>query len=1209
MSNIRYIIHTADLHIGKGVTINREDEFRSVFAKFSENVNKHKPNETIVVIAGDIFDRKDNLTAYEISLFDYLINSLSKYEIIIIPGNHDGIVNNPQRMDLLSPLVKHHDNIIYLRDTAVLTHRGATFIHISVYDPCGPEDIKKLFNEYNNNRPQGSTDKPILLYHGAINGCKFNNYIESNSRITTEIQNNCKAVLAGDIHEMQFIGGGNVAYSGSLLQHEVDESHDKGYILWDILNNKNGAVKIPNEYCQYKLDLNKLSLDDIKALNCAKNVHKVNVIMDTAESLDTTADPRSNTNEKLAAIKEKFGRIDNVCKVSKLPQTRGRSQSELLKQLLLNEKAEPHEIESILQLHSELVTVQPVRKWFIKSVKFSNMYRYGPNNHIDFDIYSGDIIGVIANNQAGKSTILDVIMFGLYNILLRGGSKNKVNHHAKNIHIEIIFCVNGETYTIERTDYTSCKSHKLTKGNENITEKSVNATYDKIKSLIGSHTEFLATSMYYDNTHDIIRMTPSARKCLFASLFGVYEKKALIDKIKLWIHECENKIMSYGMKPRTIDIITADIEQNERAVETLSSQLLSYEGTYNRYEAILKAAIGQKIRTGVPIAAINADIANEIKIASECKKIIDNLNDKIVENCIDAPAAHGDKEKLLLVVGDYPSSDVLRKEIELLSANIIHVPSNVRDQAAIQAEINNLQCDVESGEILKMILMHEDRKRHLKDINTTLSTAVSAAQNQYLAAKKTEENLLATSKLQYNSSCEQCKHNMSLVNADLSLATTNTKLYEENLILVQQKSQAEIQKNEQEISILSNTIARLMHKHNLDQELENSNKYATSVKAQVHLSQLKEKLSLATASEAAIKQLRAIHMYEQSQLNKQLLIARQKLDAAKIRLETLAKELEAAKQFNYAEYNLAAEEAPKLRQKIFELGASRAVMQHKHKELLNELQNSQKYYSETPELYNKIRIYELYKKCIDVKGLITLIVKENMSAVVDRVNNILSQLTTFKIEHSADDNNISFDIIDCNNAGVANNTIKKYTYDIDVASGFQKFIISLVMRLVLSYALPTSCQCMFIDEGFACMDKNNIEKLQDLFNMLKQEYKYIFIISHLQDIQNIIERRLYIHPHPENSMQSHIKNIIASVTTSIAPNTAPNTAPNPTPKNAPISALVVDQGPNLPAQNVQPDDMIICDCGIQIKKRSKYMHIKSKKHSTAMSKRNDSSKN
>jgi DNA repair protein SbcC/Rad50 len=1190
MSDIQYIIHTADLHIGKGITINRENEFKSVFTEFSERVHKYNPNNSIIVIAGDIFDRKDNLTAYEISLFDYLINSLSKYEVIIIPGNHDGIVNNPTRMDLLSPLVKHHSNIIYLRDTTTFTHRGVTFVHVSVYDQSGPEEILKLI--------QGAPSKPVLLYHGAINGCKFNNYIESNSRITSEIQDNCKAVIAGDIHEMQFIGRGNVAYSGSLLQHEVDESHDKGFILWDMNECKNGKVSVPNEYRQYKLDLNKLSINDIKDLNCAKNIHKVNVIMDSEGAAE----------EKLTAVREKFGRIDNVCKVSKLPQTCGRSQSELLQQLLMNEKATPDEIESILKIHSELTTVQPVRKWYIKSVKFDNMYKYGANNHINFDIYSGDIIGVIANNQAGKSTILDVIMFGLFNVLMRGGTKNKINHYAKNTRIEIVFCVNGLTYTIERTDYMSCKSHKLSCGTENITEKSVSETYNKIKSLIGTHTEFLATSMYYDNSQDIIRMTSTARKYLFASLFGVYEKKTLIDTIRGWIAECNEKILKYGKRPRTEDEIRNEMAQNIVEVENISSQLGAYEGSYTQYENILK---GHKCRS---LSAINADIEHDMKAATECKNIIDNLSEKITESCIDAPAASGDKEKLLSLVGDYPPSNVLRREVELLSKEVCKsINKPTRGIQEIQNDIASLQCDVEQSQILSTIMTQEESKRQLKGKISAANAAILAAENNYNSSKKLQESLLESSKLQYNPTCEQCKNNMIVTNADLVHATNEVKTREENLHKIRGELQSEIQKYESELSIVENSTSQLLRKHNLEQELENAHKYSASIKVQERMSELQNTLQLSITSENAARQLKAIHMYEQSQLNKQLITARQKLNIAKARLTGLARELETAKEFNHAAYTLAAEEAPKLRQKIFELGSSRAVLKHKYTELIGELENSKKYYSETPELYRKIHIYELYKKCIDVKGLITLIVKENMAAIVDRINHILSQLTTFRIEHSADDTDISFDIIETTSEDSSNATMaKKYTYDIDVASGFQKFIVSLVMRLVLSYALPTSCQCMFIDEGFTCMDKNNIEKLHDLFNMLKQEYKYIFIISHLQEIQNIIERKIDIQKHSSNEKQSYVTNVIAPKLPLVAQNTAivPQMAASGA-KNNPICALVISKEnpvtaftPIVPQTQPQAvdDSFMVCECGMQLKKRSKYMHLKTKKHIDMMAK-------
>ena len=47
--------------------------------------------------------------------------------------------------------------------------------------------------------------------------------------------------------------------------------------------------------------------------------------------------------------------------------------------------------------------------WKLKSLEFSNLFCYGPDNIITFDKSKG-IVGIVAPNHSGKSSILDVIL-------------------------------------------------------------------------------------------------------------------------------------------------------------------------------------------------------------------------------------------------------------------------------------------------------------------------------------------------------------------------------------------------------------------------------------------------------------------------------------------------------------------------------------------------------------------------------------------------------------------------------------------------------------------------------------------------------------------------------------------------------------------------------------------------------------------------------
>ena len=74
------------------------------------------------------------------------------------------------------------------------------------------------------------------------------------------------------------------------------------------------------------------------------------------------------------------------------------------------------------------------------------------------------------------------------------------------------------------------------------------------------------------------------------------------------------------------------------------------------------------------------------------------------------------------------------------------------------------------------------------------------------------------------------------------------------------------------------------------------------------------------------------------------------------------------------------------------------------------------------------------------------------------------------------------------------------------ASGYQKFIIDLSMRITLSTigVSTLKCSCLFIDEGFSSCDADHLNKIPLFLESLKNIYKSILIVSHIDEIKNNI---------------------------------------------------------------------------------------------------------
>ena len=126
---IKKIIHIADIHIR---TIQMHDLYKEQFTKLIKEIQSHYIKwreeglswENIrIVIAGDIAHQKINISNEQLMLTSWFLKELTEYGVvIIIPGNHDFLENNIQRLDSwISLFVENNeknnykdiDNVIY----------------------------------------------------------------------------------------------------------------------------------------------------------------------------------------------------------------------------------------------------------------------------------------------------------------------------------------------------------------------------------------------------------------------------------------------------------------------------------------------------------------------------------------------------------------------------------------------------------------------------------------------------------------------------------------------------------------------------------------------------------------------------------------------------------------------------------------------------------------------------------------------------------------------------------------------------------------------------------------------------------------------------------------------------------------------------------------------------------------------------------------
>jgi len=188
------------------------------------------------------------------------------------------------------------------------------------------------------------------------------------------------------------------------------------------------------------------------------------------------------------------------------------------------------------------------------------------------------------------------------------------------------------------------------------------------------------------------------------------------------------------------------------------------------------------------------------------------------------------------------------------------------------------------------------------------------------------------------------------------------------------------------------------------------------------------------------------------------------------------------------------------------------------------LKKKRKYHHNITNKYiNYRKSYEIYEKeCLKIKNYKELLKNlklklKGVDILIDIFNDyriwlykeklfplILNKLNLIISNMSNDDEELKLDISwnkDVFNWFIVHNGNKVI---IDKASGYQKFIIDLSMRITLSTIGVSSLKCnqLFIDEGFSSCDQNHLSKIPSFLNSLLPIYNSILLVSHIQDIKN-----------------------------------------------------------------------------------------------------------
>ena len=467
--------HISDTHIKN---LKYHYEYRAIFEQLYEKLREEKVD--YIVHTGDVAHTKTQISPEYVDMcsqfFENLANIAPTYAIL---GNHDGNLKNSSRQDALTPIFNalNHPNLHLLKNS------GETNI-----DDKFCFNVLSVFDRDNWIKPTNSDRINIALYHGSISNCKTDvGWVMLNGEDTMEIFDGFDFAMLGDIHRRQILDtAGRIWYAGSTVQQNHGETNDKGILIWDIQSKDEWDVepvvfKNPKPFITLELtpkgrmpkganvpegarlrivSNNNLPLNVMKrAMDIAKHRFKPEVVT----FLNRAAGERGDVTELTDTLKTENLRDINI-------------QEELIDEYLKEYQVDSSTMEKVLELnrkYKKLVEdendISRNVSWKLTNFEFDNLFNYGEGNSVGFNELNG-ITGIFGKNYSGKSSIIDAVLWTLFNTTSKNERKNLnvINQNKESCRGKITIVVGHKIYTIERT---AEKYIKRLKGEETVEAK------------------------------------------------------------------------------------------------------------------------------------------------------------------------------------------------------------------------------------------------------------------------------------------------------------------------------------------------------------------------------------------------------------------------------------------------------------------------------------------------------------------------------------------------------------------------------------------------------------------------------------------------------------------------------------------------------------------------------------------------------------------
>ena len=806
--------HISDTHIRN---YKYQKEYREVFEKLYETLRKEKVD--YIIHTGDIAHTKTQISPEFVELAsEFLANLADVAGTFVLLGNHDGNLKNSARQDALTPIVQNlnHPNLHLFKG----------------YDSFELENNFKLhalcvFDDENNWNLSPDPDFiNIALYHGCVRGSETDIGWVLEGETNLETFQNFDYGFFGDIHKTNQMldDHGRFRYPGSTIQQNFGESNDKGILIWDIKDKENFTCKhIQLENPKPFITINLTPTGRLPRATNIPTGARVRLISEHNH-------PISALKKAADVVKTKF-RPESVAFLNKFSGARGAStsahaermnmrdadvQEKLMKEYLADYELTNEQLSQVFALNKQVSTLinedEETKRnihWSLDNFKFDNLFNYGENNSLDFAKLNG-IVGIFGKNYSGKSSIIDSILYTIFNSSSKSVRKNVdlINQNKEEAEGEVKFSIGSKEFTIKReskkyikrlhgkesteakTDLTFSVYDPATGETECLNGQTRNETDANIRRYLGTLDDFLLTSMMSQmNSLNFINEGTTKRKEILAKFLDL----EILDKKFKKAKEIsqDKRALVKSLEGTDYD---AQIEAEEATLVELKDSILNVKLRCNELNGILDSVKEEK-------SSLQHQIDSQKEVDIDINSVLDGLKTNKEKKELLLASIQEDKVNLKSYedfIQDFDLESILeRKEVysktfKRLTDLTLSIKEQEREKASVEAK-QELLSSVPCGDQFPTCRFIKDAHEAVGSYDVidqaikNLQEAVETYEDEIKALNVEEANKLFT---QYNdlvqekSNTEKRLENkeMELRIAEMKIKelTQKKKIYEEN---------------------------------------------------------------------------------------------------------------------------------------------------------------------------------------------------------------------------------------------------------------------------------------------------------------------------------------------------------------------------------------------------------------------------------------------